>query len=173
MTSSVARLFPLCRAMTFNTVPTSGGRTQNLMSRFQTKLSAPPNRPNISPQRNNSSFIGQSVARHEPQRTCANKHDIILPVLRLHPVHHDLFQLVRNVGFYEERLAQRGVDWPPHQRVVAGELQHRIREVLGATKLSAGLIGDFTGTLERGRRGRGERKRGGEKNEQQQKPTNL
>lgn len=161
MTSSVSRLFPVCRAMTFNTFPTSGGQTQHLVSRFQSKLSAP---PNICLQRNNCSFIGQSVTR-----TCANKHDIILPVLRLHPVHHDLFQLVRNVGFYEERLAQRRVDWPPHQRVVAGKLQHRIREVLGASKLSARLIGDFTGTLER-RRGRGERQR---KMKNNQKPTSL
>lgn len=51
--------------------------------------------------------------------------------------------------------------WPPHQRVVAGKLQHRIRKVLCASKLSAWLVGDFTGALggkRRGDRGRDEGK---------------
>lgn len=81
--------------------------------------------------------------------TCADKHDIILPVLCLDAVHNNLFQLVRNVGFHKHRLAQGWIHRPPHQRVVASKLQHRIREVLCASKLSAWLVGDFTRALKR------------------------
>lgn len=42
---------------------------------------------------------------------------------------------------------------PPHQRVVAGKMQHRIREVLCAAKLSAWLVDDFTWALKRERKG--------------------
>lgn len=79
--------------------------------------------------------------------TCPDEHDIILSVLGLHSVHHNLFELVRNIGLDEHRLAQGRIHRPPHQWVAAGELQHRVREVLRAGELSAGLIGDFTGAL--------------------------
>lgn len=81
--------------------------------------------------------------------TCADKHDVIHAVLCLHPVHHDLSQLVRSVGLQEHGPAQGGIHGPPHQRVVTGKLQHRVGEILGAAKLSAGLIGDFTRALKR------------------------
>lgn len=81
--------------------------------------------------------------------TCANKHDVILAVLCLHAVHHNLCQLVRNVGLHEHRMAQGGIHGPPHQRVVPGKLQHRVGEVLRASELSARLVGDFTWALER------------------------
>lgn len=83
--------------------------------------------------------------------TCADKHDVILAVLCLHPVHHNLSQLVRSVGLHEHGPAQGGIHGPPHQRVVTGKLQHRVGEILGAAKLSAGLIGDFTRALRRRR----------------------
>lgn len=79
--------------------------------------------------------------------TCANKHDIILPVLCFDTVNHNMFQLVRNVGLHKHGLAQGWVHRLPHQRVAASKVQHRIREVLGAAKLTARLVGDFTGTL--------------------------
>lgn len=85
--------------------------------------------------------------------TCADEHDIILPVLCLDPVHYNLSQPVRSVGFYKHRLAQGGIHRSPHQRVVASKLQHWIGEVLCAAKLSAWLVGDFTRALERWRQG--------------------
>lgn len=81
--------------------------------------------------------------------TCANKHDIIQPVLRLNTIHHYLFQLIRNVGLYKHRATKGWIHRPPHQRVVAGKLQDWIGEVLCAPKLPARLIDDFTGALER------------------------
>lgn len=81
--------------------------------------------------------------------TCTNKHDIILPILCLHSVNHNLFQLVRNVGLHQHRLAKCREHRAPHQRVAAGELQHRVREVLRAAKLFAGLVGDFAWALAR------------------------
>lgn len=110
---------------------------------------------------NRSFWIWKGIKCHT--LTCADEHDIILPVLCLDPVHHDLFQLVRNVGLYEHRLTQGWIHRSPHQGVVAGKLQHRIREVFCAAKLSAWLVGDFTRALER-RRGRG-RERCGETKE--------
>lgn len=79
--------------------------------------------------------------------TCSDEHDVVLSVLRLHAVHHDLPQRVRDVGLDQHRPPQRRVHRAPHERVAAGEVQHRVREVLGAGELSARLVGDFTGTL--------------------------
>lgn len=98
------------------------------------------------------SLVGRFVGRSEDSSeapTCANKHDVILAVLCLHAVHHNLCQLVRNIGLHEHGLAQGGIHGPPHKRVVPGKLQHRIREVLRASELSARLVGDFTWALKR------------------------
>lgn len=91
---------------------------------------------------------GNSRAYRNPH-TCADKHDIVLAVLCLHPVHHNLAQLVRNVGLHQHGLAQGGIHGSPHQWVVTGKLQHRVGEILCAAELSAGLVGDFTGALNR------------------------
>lgn len=61
---------------------------------------------------------------HKQNLACANKHDIMLPVLCLNTVNHYSFQLVRNVSLHQHRLAHGRIHRPPHQRVVASKLQH-------------------------------------------------
>lgn len=82
--------------------------------------------------------------------TCAYEHDIILSILRLHAVHHDLFEAVGHVGLDQHRLPHGWVHRAPHQGVPPGKLKHCVWEVLGTAKLSARLIGYFTGALETG-----------------------
>lgn len=76
----------------------------------------------------------------------------MLPVLGLHPVHHELVQPVGQVGVHEEGPAVAGVHGLVHERVGAGKVQHLVGEVLGGAILPPGLVGGLAGTL-RGQEG--------------------
>lgn len=49
--------------------------------------------------------------------TCANEHDVILPILRLHSVHHYLGELVFHVGLDDDWPVVDWVDGVEHGRV--------------------------------------------------------
>lgn len=79
--------------------------------------------------------------------TSPQEDDIIGPVLCLHTVHHDLPQLLGQVGFDKNRVTLPRPHRPEHERVGSGKLQHLIRIVLGAAEGSPRLRSHLAGAL--------------------------
>lgn len=73
--------------------------------------------------------------------TCANEHDVILSVLRLHSVHHQLGELIVHVCPHHDGTASYWVDWVVHGWVAPGKGDDIIRKVLGGVKTSECLAG--------------------------------
>lgn len=80
--------------------------------------------------------------------TCAEEEDVVLPVLSLHPVHHELAQPLGQVCLHQEGPAVPGQHGLEHEGVGTGKVQHLVREVLGAAILPPGLVGGLAGTLQ-------------------------
>lgn len=80
--------------------------------------------------------------------TCANEHDIIMPVCGAHPVHSDLGEAIVYVGPQEDWPAVQGVYRVKHQRVVTGKLDHVVRETLGGLETAECLAGALRGQTE-------------------------
>lgn len=62
--------------------------------------------------------------------TCANKHDVILPVSSIDSVHSDLCEAVVHISPDEDGPPGHRVDRVIHQRVVTRKLNHIIWETL-------------------------------------------
>lgn len=62
--------------------------------------------------------------------TSADKHDIILAVLCLYPVHHYLSELVVNISFDYDWTVVDGEHWVVHGRMASGKCDNVIRKVL-------------------------------------------
>lgn len=62
--------------------------------------------------------------------TCANKHDIILPIGSADSVHCNLCEAVVHISPDEDGLSAHRVDWVIHQRVVTSKLDHIVWETL-------------------------------------------
>lgn len=73
--------------------------------------------------------------------TCANEHDIILPILCLHFVHHQLGKLVVHVCAYHYGSSPYWVHRVVHGRVTPGEGDDIIRKVLRRIETSKCLAG--------------------------------
>ncbi|TNN56371.1 hypothetical protein EYF80_033407 [Liparis tanakae] len=69
--------------------------------------------------------------------TCPDEHDVILSVLRLHPVHHQLGELVVHVGSHHDGTPAYRVHRVVHGWVTPGEA----REEIKAKRASRGLGG--------------------------------
>lgn len=80
--------------------------------------------------------------------TCAEEEDVVLPVLSLHPVHHELAQPLGQVCLHQEGPAVPGQHGLEHEGVGTGKVQHLVGEVLGAAVLPPGLVGGLAGTLQ-------------------------
>lgn len=73
--------------------------------------------------------------------TCPDEHDIILPVLRLHSVHHQLGELVVHVRPHHDGTPAYWVHWVVHGWVTPGKGDDIIREVLGGVESAECLTG--------------------------------
>lgn len=76
-----------------------------------------------------------------PLPTCPNEHDIILAVLRLHPVNNQLGELVVNICSHHDGTAADRVHWVVHGWVTPGKGDDIIRQVLGGVESSECLAG--------------------------------
>ena len=74
-------------------------------------------------------------------RTRADEHDIILPVLCLHSVHHQLGELVVHIRPHHDGTSPYRVHRVVHGRVTPGERDDIIGKVLGGVEASEGLAG--------------------------------
>lgn len=79
--------------------------------------------------------------------TCPEEEDVMLPILSLHPVHHELVQAVGQVGLHQQGPAVPGVHGLVHEGVCTGKVQHLVRKVLGGAELPPGLVGCLAGAL--------------------------
>lgn len=61
--------------------------------------------------------------------TCSYEHDIILPILCLHLIHHDLGELVIHICFDNDGPTVDGVDRVKHGRVAPSKGHNLIREL--------------------------------------------
>lgn len=73
--------------------------------------------------------------------TCSDEHDIVLPVLCFHPVHHQLGELVVHICPNHDGAPPNGVHWIVHGRVAPGEGDHIIRKIFGGVEASKCLAG--------------------------------
>lgn len=62
--------------------------------------------------------------------TSANKHDIILSILCLHPVHHYLCELIVNIGFDYDWTVVDGEHRVVHGWMASGKCDNIVRKVL-------------------------------------------
>lgn len=79
--------------------------------------------------------------------TCPDEHDIILAVLCLHPVHHQLGELVVHIRPHHDGTPAYWVHWVVHGWVAPGEGDDVIREVLGGVEPPERLTGTLRMTF--------------------------
>lgn len=72
----------------------------------------------------------------------------MLPILSIHTVHHKLEQVLLQVSLHQQRAVMPWAHSPVHEGVSAGEVQHLVRQLLGAAVWPPGLVGGLAGTLQ-------------------------
>lgn len=73
--------------------------------------------------------------------TCADKHDIILPIGSVDSVHSYLCEAVVHISPDKDGPSAHGVNWIIHEGVVTSELDHIVWETLCGLKTAKSLAG--------------------------------